>query len=152
MIVCTALAGCTDDDGNGGADFEDWDMMSLAVASPVVEPRDDAGTTVWDADLELRKVHNMGGDEHPPWSGLRMVIKDWNGSVMLPMTALDEWNDTPGSGLGVWFQDVNGDGLIDVGDHVRVTGMDRTFQGALVELVGGGNSLVSASLPTHFED
>jgi hypothetical protein len=49
-----------------------------------------------------------------------------------------------------WFWDLDGNGVVNSGDQIVVTGMDRNYEGTIVHFTWGGIIAGSASLPAEF--
>ena len=106
--------------------------------------------TVWDANITVNKVTPNG--TKPPWSELTITIKDGtSGSVKLgPVTPLP-WAGTFGSEVEVWYVEAAGEATtLDAGDFIYITGMDDSYEGAVITLEGGGFTLASTTLTTDF--
>jgi hypothetical protein len=71
--------------------------------------------------------------------------------VLLPDTPVSKDGGLYGAAVEVWYDDDTGDaGTIDAGDGLKVTGMDRTYQGGLVIIYHRGSLATSVELPIIF--
>ena len=150
MLIVLSLAGCTDDDDddddNGNGDEIDWDSLTINLGAPAVGERD----PVWDANISVNKVTPK--ETKAPWADLSITIKEGtSGSLKLgPVTPLP-WAGTFGSEVEVWYVEAAGEATtLDAGDFIYITGMDDSYEGAVITLEGGGFTLASTTLTTDF--
>jgi hypothetical protein len=130
------------------------DRVTLNLASPSVQSREISNVTHWDAVININKM--TPNDANVMWISLVVVIKSADGSVLLTQTvplpdggsyddASNGWVD-----VEIWYVDTDSDMFVDAGDAMKITGMDDTYEGALVDLTYLGNRAGSVTLPTDF--
>lgn len=131
------------------------EKVTVNLASPIMQQRDIDSTTYWDAALNVNKVTPRNVELQ--WSDVRLIARSSMGSVLIPPLPLDEDGtmayDDASDGIvvvEVWFVDVDGDGLFEAGDTIKLTGMTTEYEGALVELHRSGELIASGTLPTDF--
>jgi hypothetical protein len=114
-----------------------------------MESRRPDGESVWDATMDITRV--TPSDAQARWTSLTVVIKAVDGSVLLLETPLSKDSGTYGSAVEAWYvDDAGGRGTADVGDAVKVTSMDQSYQGATVQLIHRGTLAGSVLLPIAF--
>jgi hypothetical protein len=96
-------------------------------------------------------------DEKVSWSEVKMIVKSSAGSVLQPSIGLTQdtltYDDIDGAvvDLEFWYvETTTGDTKMSAGDGIKITGMPQAWEGAIVELLKGGERIASATLPTNF--
>jgi len=137
----------------------DDEKITVNLASPSVQSFDrDPGApvfTVWDATMNVNKITPK--DEKVSWSEVKMIVKSSAGSVLQPSIGLTQdtltYDDIDGAvvDLEFWYvETTTGDTKMSAGDGIKITGMPQAWEGAIVELLKGGERIASATLPTNF--
>lgn len=143
LLPCLA-AGCISDDGGNGTG-----PVTIFLEQPFMESRSTNAGNVWDATMDITKV--LPADEEVDWVHVTVLIKDAFGSVLLPDTPVSKDGGLYGSAVEVWFVDDVGDAnAADVGDAIKVTTMDQSYQGGLVIVNFMGSRAAAANLPLTF--
>ena len=124
---------------------------TVNIASPIVQ-QVNRGAVGWDVTMNINKI--TPSDVKVLWTELKITIKSASGSILLAQTTCiaDIYPVAyPNVGIiGKYFVDVAGDGKLGAGDAIKITGMDATYEGALVEIAKGGQLIGSSNLPTNF--
>lgn len=146
-ILLQALAvGCiSEDEGDGNGSGS----VTISLKQPFMESRSTGSENVWDATMDITRILPSG--EEVRWVHVTVVIKDAYGSVLLPDTPVSKDSGFYGSAVEVWYvDDVGGANTADVGDAIKVTTMDQSFQGGVVIVDFRGSRAASANLPLAF--
>ena len=143
IVLATMLAGCFDD-----GDDEEQPCASLAM--PWIERWDEDNVTVWNVRVDVNRISPE--DAEIPWSDLRLGVYDKSGTLILPPQPLREWTDSESSTSPVvWFVETTSyDTNMHPGDGIKLTGIDRTYEGATIELRINGEKCASVPLPKEF--
>jgi hypothetical protein len=146
VALLLPLSGCVSDDGNGG----DEGKITMILATPSTAPRDTGSETVWDSELAVNKITPK--DSTVKWSSVSIVIKRYDGSVLLLDTPVSEDSGLYGSAVEVWYMDSTGERTqADAGDKLLITGMDDgEYEGATVQVLYKGTLIAQSVLPTDF--
>jgi hypothetical protein len=143
VALVLPLSGCLEDEGGYEGPF------TILLAQPFMEARSEVGGNVWDATLDLNKI--TPPTEELRWTSLNILIKDPAGSVLLQETPLSKDSGLYGSAVEVWYVDeAGGRQTADTGDAFKITSMDQTYQGGVVQVMYRGKQAASVSLPIVF--
>jgi hypothetical protein len=151
LMLLVPLSGCEEapnvSDEQESLTEEEYIVITLDSPN-LVRRTGDAGDT-WDVTLDIL-------DLTPPtamarWIELSLVVKGFDGSVLIPATPLSKDSGLYGVDPEVWYQEVSGnEERATVGDGFRITSMTRDFEGATVQVVRQGEILATSTLPTTF--
>ena len=145
-VIVLSLSGCYSPEYG-----PEEERITLAIASPFVEPRNTGTAMLHDATLDIMKITPK--DSTVKWSNVKVLIKGADGSVLLPATpVIVEDTGTYGGTVEVWYHDEAGDRKkVDAGDSILITGMEAAeYEGAWVEITRLGERIGAVSLPTDF--
>lgn len=136
------MSGCTTPiDGN------DVEKIVVQMSTTQTVKRDTED--IWDTTSSINKITPK--DSTVKWSDMSVVIKDFDGSVLLTKTRPSSDTGTYGDSIEVWYIDSAGEGnAADPGDIIKITGMDDGYEGANIEITYKGNQIASMRLTTDF--
>jgi hypothetical protein len=150
VAVFLSLGNFIIDDGCGCG------KITINIASPQMDHREDVDPNVWDATLNINKVTPK--DEWTRWEDIRVVVKSMEGMVLVEHSRL-EVNDPSGyyphgswdSQIRFWFVEAGDNHRIDALDAIVISGLTPEFEGATIEFTTAGERIGSITLPTMFE-
>ncbi len=130
--------------------------LTFQIGSPEVSIRLSGEEVIWDGTLIINKVTPR--DEKVDWTEVRVVVKSSDGSILNIASQPQPYDPSAitdggisGTDVQFWFEDNDGDGKVDAGDIILVTGMnDDQYEGALVLMMKGGKIIGDTMLPTDF--
>ena len=148
ILLPTLGTGCLDgDEGDGNGNGSG--SVTISLKQPFMESRSTGSENVWDATMDITKIFPR--EEEVGWVHVTVIIKDASGSVLLQDTPVSADSGFYGSAVEVWYVDDVGDAnAADVGDAIKVTTMDQSFQGGTVLVYFRGSRAASANLPLAF--
>lgn len=116
------------------------------LSPPVVRSRG----TVWDASIEVERIVPHHTSLH--WVSIGIVVSSVNGSALnITTTPQDDVGSTYHDYVEFWYVDIEpGDGKIDAGDSIKITGLSREYEGATVRLVCANEIMGTVTLPADF--
>jgi FlaG/FlaF family flagellin (archaellin) len=122
---------------------------TINLAYPQVSQKLD-NTTRWNVRIDINKI--TPDDVRVLWTEVKVIVKDYSGSVLDPAT--DVASDTGGpysNSTSFWYvETTTGDIDVGAGDGILITGIDSSYEAATVELVKAGERIASMTLPTNF--
>jgi hypothetical protein len=131
------------------------ELTTVNQSMPIVTQRDIDGTVYWDSTSTINMVTPRDADV--PWSDVRVDIKAPTGSVLLPLSRPlpddpSTYDDASGGSVDVevWFVDVDGDGQLEAGDSLKITGMTNAYEGSIVEMMLSARRIAESRLPMDF--
>lgn len=148
-------------DGSGAKDFAHMyvtinEMMILNLSIPDINQRM-SGIICWDVNFHTRNLtQNL---ESVQWSEIRIGINDSDGNILNLPTGPPIADDSasyqdPVTGLATdvefWYVDNLGDEMIGVDDIFKITGLNRAYQGATVEIIYDSHLICTVLLPILF--
>jgi len=78
-------------------------------------------------------------------------VKGADGSALITSTIPSQDSGIYGTEPEMWFQEISGaEDRVTVGDAFRITSMDRSYEGATVQVTRQGEILATATLPGTF--
>ena len=139
---------------NLGPDYDE-PRITINMAMPEPIQRQIGGTSHWDVTSRVNMVSPSG--TKLLWSEVRIIVKSSMGALLIPATlpspdAPASYDDASDGTVDVeaWFIDVDGDGNLEAGDTLKLTGIGASYEGAVVEMVKAGARIASLTLPTDF--
>lgn len=134
------LTGCIDDPGN----VPDK-LLVVALDTPEITRRDGLVGPVWDAAMPI--VQRTPSSARARWADLQVVVRATSGSVLVVATTPVADTGYYDTSAEVWYREAEGraDGA-DVGDVLLITTMDRSYEGAQVEVLHKGERVGSIPL------
>jgi hypothetical protein len=128
-------------------------IVTINLASPLLEEGVRNGTSVWDATLFFNKVTPI--DARVGWSSIRVMVRAPTGVVLLDQTPMvadtGTYDESSPISIEVWYTETMAGGVTaSAGDFIKITGMTVAFEGAMVQFYSQGQLIGSATLPTNF--
>ena len=130
------------------------EKLTVQLSSPAVTQYTRGTTVCWDGVLNIQKLTPK--DEKVQWTEVKVAIKNSDGSIL--NSASDVTSDTstynvdpvaPGD-VEFWYVDISGDAKVGAGDSIKITGMDNTYEGALIQIMKAGKIIGDTTLRTDF--
>ncbi len=151
LMLLVPLSGCEEDSTVTDEQYQttEEDYIVITLAAPVVHKRTGDGGDVWDVTLDITDINP--NTAMVPWIEVQVSVKGADGSMLVTATIPSSDSGLYGTEPEVWFQEISGAAdRASVGDAFRVTSMDRTFEGATVQVTRQGEVLAAATLPGTF--
>jgi len=126
-------------------------QLSSPTATRISERPVGTPITCWDALININKLTPK--DEKVQWTEVRISIKDASGSILDPASVVLQdgsaaYDPTPV--VEFWYVDIQADGKVGAGDSIKITGMDTTYEGGMVQILKAGKIIGDTKLPTDF--
>lgn len=151
VLVVLPLSGCEEDNTITDEQYQttEEEYIIITLAAPVVNKRATGSGDVWDVTLDITDINP--NTAMVPWIEVRVSVKGADGSMLVTATVPSQDNGLPGTEPEAWFQEISGNTeRASVGDALRVTSMDRTFEGATFQVTRQGEVLATATIPSTF--
>jgi flagellin-like protein len=117
----------------------DEEKVVVKLNTPKVQQVTRNGTVVWDATLDILTLTLK--DEKVYWHDVLVFVKSDNGSILHPASnmsddSLGTYDEIAPIDCEFWFVEItSGDTKMSAGDSIKITGMDREYEGATVQLM-----------------
>ena len=151
IVLLVPLSGCEEDATVSDEQYQttEEEYIVVTLASPVVHGRTGDAGDAWDATVDITDINPNTAMVR--WIEVHVSVKGADGSVLVTATVPSHDGGLYGTEPEVWYQEVSGDpDRASVGDALRVTSMDRTFEGATLQVTRQGEVLATATLPGTF--
>jgi hypothetical protein len=151
VLLVLPISGCSEDTTVTDEQYQQTreEYIVITLASPDMYRRTGEGGDVWDATFTVTDINP--NTAMVPWMEAYVSVKGADGSVLMISTLPSRDSGLYGTGPEVWYQEVSGSpDRATVGDGLRITSMDRAFEGATFQVTRQGEVLATASLPGTF--
>ena len=150
-MLLVPLSGCTEESVVSDEQYQTTkeEFIVITLDSPNIYKRTgDAGDT-WAVTLTITDINPNTAMAR--WIELQVSVKGADGSVLVMGTIPSVDSGIYGVDPDVWYQEVAGaEDRATVGDAFRITSMDRTYEGATVQVTRQGEVLATSTLPVTF--
>jgi hypothetical protein len=132
----------------------DEEKLTVNLGSPEVVPYESEGAAYWDTTIQINKVTPK--DRRPNWRGFKVLMRSAEGNdlnVPVHLVAADPGEPIVGTRDGhvcVWYTDDDGNSIMDAGEDIIITGLNRDHEGATLALLWEGERAGSVHLPSVF--
>ena len=151
LMLVLPLSGCTEESVVSDEQYQQTkeEFIVITLATPDIYKRiGDAGET-WDVTLTVTDINPNSAMAR--WIELHLSVKGADGSALITSTIPSQDSGIYGTEPEVWFQEISGaEDRATVGDGFRITSLDRTYEGATVQVTRQGEVLATATLPGTF--
>jgi len=127
------------------------ELITLSLGAPDVKQKSRNSGYVWDTTIAVNLMVPLTAEV--AWTEVKVLVKSSTGAQLLASTTPAPDNPSAyRNSVDVWYVDVDGDGRMDVGDSIKITGMSSSYEGATIELSRGGRLVGASLLPTTFPE
>ncbi len=130
------------------------EKVVVKFSTPKILKYTRGNATVWDATLDIYTLTLR--DETVHWIEVDIFVKSHNGSILQSLTNLSDdtagtYDSTAPIDVEYWYVELEPtDPKMTAGDSIKITGMDRTWEGSKVQLMHMGELIGSIDMPTNF--
>jgi hypothetical protein len=135
-------------------DQPDEEKVVVKLSTPMVKKYVRDNTTVWDATMDIYTLTLR--DETIKWIEVCVFVTSVNGSVLQNLTTMSDdmtgtYDGTSPIDVELWYVELDpGDPKMTAGDSIKVTGMDRSWEGSTLKMMHLGELIGSIEMPTDF--
>ena len=126
----------------------------IELMNPTVEQRSIDGQIRWDTIIHISRL--VPDDARFLWTEILIVIRSSDGDVLniqtRPQEDIGRYDDATDGTIDVefWFIKVFWVDHLRAGDVIKITGMNSTYEGAIIEVVYQRYRIDHITLPTNF--
>jgi len=151
VILLVPISGCTEESVVSDEQYQQTkeEFIVIILDTPDIYKRNgDAGET-WDVTLTVIDI--TPDSAMARWIEVHVSVKGADGSALITSTIPSQDSGIYGTEPEMWFQEISGaEDRVTVGDAFRITSMDRSYEGATVQVTRQGEILATATLPGTF--